>query len=192
MQTDTLRSEIPKIEAARRQLDEAIRLWIDGRDPLAIHTLTMAAFGILYDIAWHHGVLTQGDVFDSMLSRMGHRKFRELASFLKHADKDPLAAYIEPPLPEHEYRIGLALLLYRALAKDLTPEMGAFHLTMLTSYPELFKLAADPDPDIEKASLHHAELSRQSWEIWRRTAQGYLGCIKDGVLTANVDLKRKA
>jgi hypothetical protein len=75
MRTDTPPSEMPKIEAARRQLDEAIRLWIGCRDPLATHTLTMAAFGILYDIAWHHGVLTQGDVFDSMLSRMGTGNF---------------------------------------------------------------------------------------------------------------------
>jgi hypothetical protein len=95
-------------------------------------------------------------------------------------------------LPEHEYRIGLALLLHQALTKDVTLEMGAFHLTMLTTHPELFELAPDPDPDIEEASLHYAELSRQSWEIRRRTAQGYLECIKDRVLTANMDLKRKA
>jgi hypothetical protein len=75
-------SEIRKIDAARRQLDEAIRLWMEGRDPLAIHTLSMAAFGILYDIAKHQNLLGDGDLLILHLSRFGRRKFRELASFL--------------------------------------------------------------------------------------------------------------
>lgn len=36
--------KVTKIEAAERQLNIAISLLFDGRDPVAIHTLSMAAF----------------------------------------------------------------------------------------------------------------------------------------------------
>ena len=111
MQLDEPVSEVQKIDAARRQLDEAIRLWMKGRDPLAMHTLTMAAFGLLYEVAEHQGLLREDDPLILLLSRLGHRKFRRLANFLKHADKDPLASCVEPPIAEHEWRIGFALLV---------------------------------------------------------------------------------
>jgi hypothetical protein len=41
---------ISKLEAARRQLDCAIRLYIAEEDALAVHTLSRAAFRILHDI----------------------------------------------------------------------------------------------------------------------------------------------
>ena len=112
MQPDEPISEVRKIDAARRQLGEAIRLWMEGRDALAIHTLTMAVFGVLYDVSRHHNLVKDGDLLTSFLSQLGHEEFRKLANFLKHADRDPLASCTEPPMQEHEYRIGLALVLY--------------------------------------------------------------------------------
>jgi hypothetical protein len=191
MQSNKPISEVQKIDAARRQLDEAIRLWMEGRDPLAIHTLTMAAFGVLYDVAEHQGLLREDDPLILLLSRLGHRRFRRLANFLKHADKDPISSCIEPPIAEHEWRIGFALLLYRLLVSDLTPEMGAFHLTMLGTYPELFQVAPDPDPDIEAGARYSAELNRKSWEQRRLMAKVYLESIKSGHLPANVKVKRR-
>ena len=43
--------KVNKIEAVRRQLDAAIRMLFANEDPLAIHTLSMAAFRILRDLA---------------------------------------------------------------------------------------------------------------------------------------------
>ena len=40
-----------KIEAVRRQRDAAIRMLFANEDPLAIHTISMAAFRILRDLA---------------------------------------------------------------------------------------------------------------------------------------------
>ena len=42
---------IDKVEAARRQVECAIRLVAAHDDELAVHTLAMAAFGILNDLA---------------------------------------------------------------------------------------------------------------------------------------------
>ncbi len=46
---------VSKIEAPRRQIDTAIRLLLEQPDPVSIHTLEMAAFGILSDLARKHG-----------------------------------------------------------------------------------------------------------------------------------------
>ncbi len=43
--------KVNKIEAARRQLVEAITLFFERRDPIAIHTLIGASHQILYDLA---------------------------------------------------------------------------------------------------------------------------------------------
>jgi hypothetical protein len=191
MRTDTPPSEIPKIEAAQRQLDEAIRLWMEGRDPVAIHTLTMAAFGILYNLAEYHDLLIDDDPLVQLLSGPGHKRFRKFANFLKHAKTDPTASYPEPPIQEHEQRIGFTLLLYRLLVRDLTPEMGAFHLTMLSTYPELFQVAPDSDPDIEDGAQYAAEIRRKSWEKRRQSAKLHLNLISQGLFPANVNLRRR-
>jgi hypothetical protein len=49
---------INKIEAAQRQLDAAIRRLFANEDPVAIHTLAMAAFRILRDLAIKNGHCT--------------------------------------------------------------------------------------------------------------------------------------
>jgi hypothetical protein len=38
---------ITKLDAARRQLETAITLWFHDADPISVHTLVMAAHGIL-------------------------------------------------------------------------------------------------------------------------------------------------
>jgi hypothetical protein len=46
---------INKLEAARRQLDAAIRMTFDGEDKLAIHTVAAAAYRILRDMLEKRG-----------------------------------------------------------------------------------------------------------------------------------------
>lgn len=46
---------ISKLEAARRQLEAAIRLFFLNGDPVAIHTLTGAARGLLGDLSHAEG-----------------------------------------------------------------------------------------------------------------------------------------
>jgi hypothetical protein len=68
--------------------------------------------------------------------------------------------------------------------------MGAFHLTMLVTHPEQFRVAPDPDPDIEAGAQYGAELLRNSWDARRQMANVQLTSIKRGILPANVGLKR--
>jgi hypothetical protein len=79
---------ISKIEAARRQLDTAIELYLHEYDMLSVHTLAWAAFSILvnYDEATN-----AGGVWAKHIRENPSDDTRKLANFLKHADRDPLA-----------------------------------------------------------------------------------------------------
>jgi hypothetical protein len=81
-------AEISKIEAARRQLDTAIELYLHEFDLLSVHTLAWAAFSILvsYDEATNAGGVWAKHIRDHPSDDT-----RKLANFLKHADRDPLA-----------------------------------------------------------------------------------------------------
>jgi hypothetical protein len=78
---------ISKIEAAQRQLDTAIELYLHEYDLLSVHTLAWAAFSILvsYDKATNAGGVWAKHIRDNPSD--GTRK---LANFLKHADRDSL------------------------------------------------------------------------------------------------------
>lgn len=83
---DHLETPISKLDAARRQINCAVRLFLKGEDILAVHTLACAAFGILtdYDRRTNRGC--------GWLKAMRHEPddwSRKLANFLKHADRDP-------------------------------------------------------------------------------------------------------
>ncbi len=181
-------AKIDKVEAAGRQLSVAIQLWLEERDGLAVHTLTMAAFGIL-------NALCRKDpqhvaFMDRFLAEFGHKRFYETTNFLKHADRDPDAVLNEPISLETEYRIGLCLVMYRCLRGDLTPEMGAFHLMSLATYPEFFKVAADPDPDIEEGSLYGAKIARADVSARRMLVRSFLSEMRAGKMSPNINVRR--
>ncbi len=86
---------ISKLDAARAQLDAAIEMYFVGDNPVAIHTLTAAAYNILRDIALkkgsEHPFIKTAFVDEYPESK--HKILREFLNhpenFFKHADKDP-------------------------------------------------------------------------------------------------------
>jgi hypothetical protein len=50
--------KVSKTDAAKRQLETAIRLWFFSADPVSIHTLAAAAHQILHDLGKKRGVPT--------------------------------------------------------------------------------------------------------------------------------------
>jgi hypothetical protein len=73
--------QISKIEAARRQLDCAIRLYIADDDALSVHTLSRAAFRLLYDI--YPTLMNDGFSRDieKLIEHFGWKNFNEAANF---------------------------------------------------------------------------------------------------------------
>lgn len=112
---------IDKFDAARRQIECAIRLVAAEEDELAVHTLVMAAYGILKDLAKGNFFYEAG--LKPHLTKIGKTRLHGVAAFLKHADHD--SDGVLPPIdpPEIDWRIGFCLLLYRELKGKFTPTM---------------------------------------------------------------------
>jgi hypothetical protein len=141
---------IDKSEAACRQLECAIRLIAANEDALAIHTLAMAAFGILSDLTAAHSADYEAKL-KSILTVIGWSHLTKTANFLKHANRDPDASLVALDPQENDWRIGLSVLLYRILKGTFTPIMAAFHGWMLIRHPDEFRIAEDADKDFEEA-----------------------------------------
>jgi hypothetical protein len=85
---------ISKLDAARRQLETVIRLYFSNGDPVAIHTLTDAAYNILRDITAKRGaepMIVKDQVLDQVKpdhKKAIAKKVNEAANFFKHANRD--------------------------------------------------------------------------------------------------------
>jgi hypothetical protein len=117
-------AEISKIDAAQRQLDTAIQLYLHEFDLLSVHTLAWAAFSILvsYDQATN-----AGGVWAKNVREHPSDDTRKLANFLKHADHDPLAQ-IEELTDEYTHHLLLeGCKLYYELTDTRTRPIDVFY-----------------------------------------------------------------
>jgi hypothetical protein len=106
--------KVGKLEAARRQLRVAIRMWFSDDDPVAIHTLCAAAHEIIHAIFRRRGF--HGLLFDSAAIKDEYRSDwakwqKEAASFFKHAQRDADATF--------EFNPGRNIFLLLACAHGL-------------------------------------------------------------------------
>ena len=95
---------IGKLDVARRQVAEAIRMFFERRDPVAVHTLIYAAHQILTDLCTARRldtILKNNPLLKPERAREWHQAMNEAGNFLKHADKDPDATLeFRPKLTE--------------------------------------------------------------------------------------------
>ncbi len=131
---------IGKLEAARRQLEEAIRMLFEGRDSLAIHTLTAAAHQVLADLGQGQGF--GGYVRNKDLIKEGQWAewkgvIKEAENFLKHADNDPNGQLTLDAKITELFLID-ALMLYEFLSKTVPHAFLVYRVWLLSNYPSLF------------------------------------------------------
>ena len=147
---DLKQQPVTKLEAARRQLDTAIKLYFDNEDSLSAHTLAYASFKILFDL--YPSIHNDGfsAKVDELIQQpeLGWSRFNRTANFLKHADRDPSAELRNHDEEHVEGTIGLASCLYRRIAGDFTPRMRGFDCWTESLHPEAFDIPPDPDPYI--------------------------------------------
>jgi hypothetical protein len=127
---ETRKIKISKLEAARRQMDTAIRLYFTDSDPISIHVLAAAAFEILKDLD-KHGPKT-GTFYDRIenVVKPGFEKqvinaMRDAQNFLKHAEQEP-DRVLDFWLGHPEMLLGVACDKYRELAAEQSAEMIVF------------------------------------------------------------------
>jgi hypothetical protein len=83
---------VSKLDAARRQLREAILLYFERRDAVAIHTLASAAHQVLADLGERKGgagILKNPKYIRPEKKEELLRILNEAQNFFKHADRDP-------------------------------------------------------------------------------------------------------
>jgi hypothetical protein len=180
-----------KLDAASRQLDCAIRLVAAHDDELAVHTLVMATFGILNDLA---SVQTQDYelIYKPYFTGIGWSRLTQTANFLKHADRDPDAIVDVVDPQENDWRIGFCLLLYRSLKGTLSPTMAAFHNWMTVRHPDEFQLAEDADKAFEQVYRHSISVLKSAGrdvEMFLLTA--LIETYRKGIISVDTGFARR-
>ena len=123
--------QVSKLDAARRQLETAVRLYFAEADPVSIHTLTAAAYQVLSDINRARGgspmlkeqapTWVQADLQDA-----ARRRLNEAQNFFKHADKDHEGTLTFNPRPT-ELMIFDACEKYKEMTGEAVPVFGVYH-----------------------------------------------------------------
>ncbi|MEY2495607.1 MAG: hypothetical protein QOJ45_2099 [Verrucomicrobiota bacterium] len=150
----TTKNKLPitKIDAARRQLETATRLWFADADPVSIHTLTMAAHEILR-------VFNKRDAGPSMLTEPSdyirpeyHRAYEELMlksyNFFKHGAKDAETTDWFNPGKNVPLMLDAAEAYFR-IASERPPILQVFRNYWRTHRPGLFVEESDLKIDTE-------------------------------------------
>jgi hypothetical protein len=121
---------VSKLDAARRQLETAVRLYFSDGDPVSIHTLTAAAHTVLTDINKARGgtpLLKESIVtFAKKGKEKEMKKFlNAAANFFKHGEHDPEGTYTLV-IGQSEMYLLDACLAYKTLAGEIVPVLGAY------------------------------------------------------------------
>lgn len=121
-----------KLEAARRELDSGIRLLFAKEDALAVHTIAFAAYGLLSDLSKAAGRTKTLRLLEEDASLREGKQFwedlKQLANFLKHADRDPDSVIEGIPEECNEAILFVGCFLLRELDQLSSPETQAMWL----------------------------------------------------------------
>jgi hypothetical protein len=144
---------IDKLDVVRRQIKEAVRLFFEQRDVVAIHTIVASAHQILFDLGKAKGV-------ESAVKNTAALRSEEVQSFLrsinypynffKHADRDP-GVKINIGLLERFTSdfIMDAIVMLQRLSSDIPIEAKIYWFWFVSKYPEEFADCPD-DGEIKK------------------------------------------
>jgi hypothetical protein len=159
---------IGKLEAARRQLETAIKLYFHYSDPISIHTLSAAAYNVLRAINKDHGGTPMfAKEFLVQHIAPGQEKHvmsqvNEAENFFKHADRDP-DKVLHFKLFLTEIFLLDACGKYHDLTGELVPVFQVFFYWVIIHHPKLFKLPAEAQMLAEGLQEDLSSLSRQDF-----------------------------
>jgi hypothetical protein len=115
----------------------------ENEDPIAIHTLCMAAFRILRDLAEKRGDHYIHQVTKSIVKPGMEKEFWAVlqgpANFFKHADRDADEILDEVDEKVNDIAILLTCHYYQSLGHQLTPEMMILVLWVNVMHPNYLR-----------------------------------------------------
>ncbi len=133
--------QISKLDAARRQLESAIRLFFVSGDPVAIHSLAAAARNLLRDLMRAENREAGLDaIFKQQVrpEKLGEVRalIAEAPNFFKHADRDPERVLEFYPRTT-EFLLWDACVLYETLTDHKDPLLAVFLVWFALSNPHI-------------------------------------------------------
>ncbi len=133
---------LSKLQVARRQLEATVGLFFRDGDPVAIHTLTAAAYEVLHDltkISGQHAMLKARveEVVKPEHVKAFRLKLNEAENFFKHAARDPAALLRFYP-GQTEILLFDAVRTYRLISGKPAPLLTAFEYWCVLHAPDLF------------------------------------------------------
>ena len=138
-----MKIKISKLDAARRQLLTAIRLYFNHGDAVSIHTLAAASFKITQNLCdsntEHKDSLTKwtDELVKPENKQILWKKFHETANFFKHAKQDSDAVLDYNP-DQTEHLLYFAVYQYQQLTNEYSPEIHLFSAWYMLNYPSVF------------------------------------------------------
>lgn len=121
--------EVSKTEVAKRQIDAAIKLYIEDGDIISMHTLVSAAHDVLVDIARARGLDNVYDNFEKMVRPEmlpeWRKTYKEAQNFFKHADKDS-DKKLKFKKDIADLKLHITCLVYQQVNGSIEPLQQAF------------------------------------------------------------------
>lgn len=130
---------LSKVEAGRRQLDSAIKMFFSDFDPVATHTVVAAAYDLLRGLCQHAG--KRISVKDSPLIQESRRKeyikeVNRAQNFFKHSERDPTSKLLFRPKVSALFILD-AVIQYTALGGHPSRPMRVFLLWAQLMFPNV-------------------------------------------------------
>jgi hypothetical protein len=137
--------KISKLDAAKRQLETAIRLYFNFGEPISIHTLACAAFEILSDLNKHNVGSPMG-LSDYIIREEYKDRYKQMIrkpqNFFKHANRDPERAIDFNPDVTPFY-IYDAIQKYQEMTRELVSYFRIFRSWYCAQNIDMFLLSSE-------------------------------------------------
>lgn len=140
---EPLIERVSKLDAARRQLRTAIRLFFEDGDAVSIHTLNAAAEGLLRDLLAAGGRKSPlREVEEDWIKPEHWKDYLALTNaprnFFKHADRNPNEVLEFRP-EATAFSLLESMIMYRLLTGRMLREGHVFWAWFAVSHPDLLK-----------------------------------------------------
>ena len=145
--TKTHAFNVSKTDAAKRQLETAIRLWFFSQDPISVHTLAAAAHQVLHDLGAARGTPTILRGLGAIPDKYKERVYKAVSSyenFFKHGTRDPNKILNFNPDVTEAFLLD-SVIMYMNLTNEDVPMLSIFKAWMFLKHPQFFNPA-----DVEK------------------------------------------
>ncbi len=173
---------ISKLDAVRRQLFTAIRLYFNHGDIVSMHTLAAAAFKITQNICDINQDLSDSlsdwvkTIIKPEYEKLFWQKFHETTNFFKHAERDPDSVHEYYP-KQTEMLLFVATHQYQQLTREWSPEIRLFLIWYATHNPKICNMPQ------ETISLGLDMYSNDRNKFWRELMPVLQQQIDQGFIT---------